>query len=507
MPLKFFETTRTPGLDLNFDEIQGDILVGLQKKAENFVFFSILDAEDFKNRLGENVDANITSCTTAKNREIFIRTLREQGDKTTVLPLWGFNIGFTHQGIEKITGQSVPSAVKEDGVSGNDAVAFQEGAHARTSLLGDKLDDWTGDEFRTGAFDGIMLLAGPESGMALMAETSRVLDLFGSSISVVFEVCGEVRSDQSGHEHFGFLDGVSQPGIRDLTLKNPQDPNQGNPGQDLLWPGEFVFGYPGQGRDDVVEKGPLRAAPLSWMKNGSYMVWRQLEQQVLKFHSLMKDQAAALSMSPELLAARVVGRWPSGAPVLLSPQSDDPQLGDDPKRNNDFEYFRDDPMQKKCPYAAHIRKTYPRDDLTSPEIKSAEALVQQSRIMRAGIPYGPKLNEDEEAVGNEKPRGLLFVCYQTSIEDQFEFIQSSWANNENFVPFKHRPDDAAGANQLIPGVDLIIGQVDNRFFDEPLPSYPPASRLTSIPPVVTSRGAGYFFMPSISAMRNLFAET
>src|SRR4029077_15384308 len=178
-----------------------------------------------------------------------------------------------------------------------------------------------------------------------------------------------------GHEHFGFADGVSQPGIRGLTpVSDPMHmPDQGLPGQDLLWPGEFVFGYPGQHPEDPYKEGdaPKMAAP--WMRTGSYMVFRRLEQKVPEFWRFVREQAGRLGMDAELLAARMVGRWKSGAPLELAPLRDDPRLGGAEKRNNDFE-FGDDPYQRKCPYAAHIRKAYPRDDTGN------EAEVQRHRI-------------------------------------------------------------------------------------------------------------------------------
>ena len=133
-------------------------------------------------------------------------------------------------------------------------------------------------------------------------------------------------------------------------------------------------------------------------------------------------------MYPELLRARMVGRWKSGAPMELAPLHDNPALGGDEKRNNDFE-FGDDPYQHKCPYAAHIRKVYPRDELNETE-------AQRHRIIRAGIPFGPEVAPGETTTKHE--RGLMFVCYQTSIERQFEYIQRN-ANDPNFVSGKNAP--------------------------------------------------------------------
>jgi hypothetical protein len=167
-------------------------------------------------------------------------------------------------------------------------------------------------------------------------------------------------------------------------------------------------------------------------------------------------------------------------------------------RNNDFDYG-DDPFQRRCPYAAHIRKAYPRDDAPG-----GEAEAQRHRILRAGIPFGPEVAPSETTTSHS--RGLMFVCYQTSIEWQFEYIQRSHANDPSFVPDKARPGSGA---PVIPGFDPIIGQAAGegaREMDEPYPNYPAGNRRTTLElprQFVVLTAAGYFFMPSISALRTV----
>jgi len=240
----------------------------------------------------------------------------------------------------------------------------------------------------------------------------------------------------------------------------------------LIWPGEFVFGYPGQDPSDAVKPGrpPDMAAP--WLRNGSYMAFRRLEQKVPEFRKFVAERAARLGMEPELLGARMVGRWKSGAPLELAPLRDDWALGGDPRRNNDFDYG-DDPFQRKCPYAAHIRKAYPRDDAPG-----GEAEAQTHRICRAGITFGPEVMPGETTTRHS--RGLMFVCYQTSIGRQFEFIQWHHANEPDFVNHKVRPISGA---PVTPGFDPIIGQAAGsgpREMDEPFPNYPMGNRRTTL---------------------------
>jgi Dyp-type peroxidase family len=266
----------------------------------------------------------------------------------------------------------------------------------------------------------------------------------------------------------------------------------------LIWPGEFVFGYPSQDPSDAIKPGPPPYLAAPWMRNGSYMVFRRLEQKVPEFRRFVAERAVRLAMEPELLGARLFGRWKSGAPLELAPLYDNAALGSNAMRNNHFDYG-DDPYQRRCPYAAHIRKAYPRDDAPG-----GEAEAQRHRILRAGITFGPEVASGETTTSHS--RGLMFVCYQTSIERQFEYIQRSHANDPDFVSGKVRPGSGA---PVAPGFDPIIGQAAGgsaREMDEPYPNYPAGNRRTTLElprQFVVLTAAGYFFMPSILALRTV----
>jgi Dyp-type peroxidase family len=230
------------------------------------------------------------------------------------------------------------------------------------------------------------------------------------------------------------------------------------------------------------------------------MVFRRFRQLVPEFNEFILERAHALGMSRELLGARMVGRWKSGAPTVLTPRQDDPNLGGDPHRNNDFD-FADDPQQRRCPFAAHIRKTNPRAD-----IASQDENVDQHRIMRAGIPFGPEVSPAEVAARQTQlDRGLLFVCYQTSILEQFEFLQSAWANDVGFISGQTRPDGSI----VTVGHDPIIGQSQApsraRWSDEPASNHPSGNvRSTLHMPneYVVPTATAYFFVPALDAIRN-----
>jgi Dyp-type peroxidase family len=432
----------------------------------------------------------VTSTRTTQEHDRQVSESRRQGAAKTESWL-GLNLGFTKDGLTRLLGPSRPRLDP----------AFERGAdHSDTiaALCDPPLSKWAA-ELRSDRIDGVFLIAGPDTSFVSF-HCNTLRERFGTTIKIVHSEMGNVRPGaQGGHEHFGFLDGISQPGIRGLTrpLKPLYQPDQGLPGQDLLWPGEFVFGYPGQHPEDPHKEGPEPAMAAPWMRNGSYMVFRRLEQKVPEFRQFAREQAVRLEMDPELLVARMIGRWKSGAPLEHAPLYDKPALGGDEKLNNDFG-FGDDPEQRRCPYAAHIRKVYPRDDTGD------EAEVQRHRIIRQGIPFGPEVEPGETTTRHS--RGLMFVCYQTSIERQFEYIQRQ-ANNPRFVGGKRRP----GGGAVTPGFDPIIGQAEGggvRTMDEPYPNYPAGSRRTTLTipkQFVELTAAAYFFMPSITALRTVLS--
>ena len=482
---------RTPAT-LELDDIQGDVVIGMQKDVENFIFFKITNKVAFKALVKQHVVGRITSAKRVNQQELMIERRKKLGRKTRE-GFRGLNLGFTKDGLTQLIGPGRPQLDP----------AFERGADDQQTIetLNDPPRSAWAREFVSDRIDGIFLVSGRDR-TSVMLDCNMQLGLLGASVKVVSLEIGSTRPGaQRGHEHFGFLDGISQPGIRGLTLaSNPiYKPNEGLPGQDLLWPGEFVFGYPGQHPDDRLKEGPPPPMVAPWMRIGSYMVFRRLEQKVPEFRRFVQQQAARLGMDQQLLAARMVGRWRSGAPLELAPLRDNPGLGSDKRRNNNFE-FGDDRFQRKCPFAAHIRKVYPRDDVTPAE-------AQGHRIIRAGIPFGPEVAPGETTTKHS--RGLMFVCYQTSIERQFEYIQKNYANNSDFVAGKERPGGGGAASA---GFDPIIGQApgnDARQMDEPFPNYPGGNRRTTLAipeQFVKLTAAAYFFMPSITALRTVLTS-
>jgi hypothetical protein len=231
---------------IDLDQIQGDVLIGLQKFAEQFLFFQIKDVPGFKALLGNKIAHRITTTRTVLEREFHLRDHKNQGNKTP-LPNIGVNLGFTAGGI----GRLIP--VTNQGQTLGDP-SFAAGAKVQAKSLGDPVDGggipttWI-PQFLNAAIDGVFLITGGTDG-DVDAEANRLLGVLGATVAVSFRENGDVRPGlEKGHEHFGWLDGVSQPGISGLTTPFP--------GQRLLDPGVFTFGY-----------GPTANPALSWMKGG-----------------------------------------------------------------------------------------------------------------------------------------------------------------------------------------------------------------------------------------------
>jgi Dyp-type peroxidase family len=483
---------RTSGPQLELDDIQGDIVVGLQKDFEWFVFFTIDNAARFKEFARRTLLSRISSAAQVLKRQHELQAHKASG-RNGKLPLFGLNIGFTIEGLKKL---EVPglAEITDD--------ALLKGLKSRSRLLNDPLDgEYSPREWKVGGPDntpdGVILITGP-SQTSVDEINKELTDLAAASgWRVTYQECGRTMPNNRGHEHFGFLDGVSQPGIRDERL----------PGSGSIWPGEFVFGYPSQDSKDANYPGKLASGGPEWTRNGSLMVVRRLVQCVPEFNTFIESQAHGLDMDTDLFGARLVGRWKSGAPLSKTPLLDDPLLGADNRRNNDFD-FANDPAGRRCPFAAHIRRAYPRNDITNiravreadSDIEKRELSVNDTythRVIRRGIPFGPELTSEERKTGRTDPkltRGLMFVCYQTSIERQFEYIVRNFINDD--------PDSDHTDRR---GPDALIGQNrdhnSHRHVEGLALSYPSGDlhRSISLGTFVGPTGGGYFFVPSLRA--------
>ena len=210
-------------------------------------------------------------------------------------------------------------------------------------------------------------------------------------------------------EPFGYRDGISHPAVEGSGIPGT------NPGEPPHKAGEFVLGY----HDETGGSLPPIPQPEVLGRNGTYVVFRKLHQRVAEFRRCLKANAAT-SEEEELIAAKMMGRWRSGAPLSACPLHDDPELA----RSNDFGYG-DDAIGYKTPPASHIRRANPRD-------AAVAGVVRLHRMIRRGTAYGPELPEgvlDDDGVD----RGLMFAFVGAHLGRQFEFVQSEWINGGDFL--------------------------------------------------------------------------
>lgn len=304
-------------------------------------------------------------------------------------------------------------------------------------------------------------------------------------------------------EHFGFMDGVGQPTF-DRQRRDRQQKRTGHATELPL--GEFILGYEnayhGRSLSPTVaaESDPEDALPGSQDAasrhdlglNGSYLVFRQLAQDVPAFWDFVTKAAGALwpgdPDGPTRLAAKFVGRWPSGAPLTLYPERDPFDGKAQEKPANDFAYAAEDPHGRACPFGAHIRRSNPRDSL-GPTPKQARESANRHRLLRRGRLYGDRIAN--RMLNDGKERGLHFICLNADIERQFEFVQQTWVNNPVFAGLYHEADPLIGNQESCSGAFTI--QAD-----------PLRLRVPNLGSFVQVLGGGYFFLPGLRALRYLF---
>ena len=343
----------------------------------------------------------------------------------------------------------------------------------------------------------------------------------GSGFEVIYEDEGRRLPDD--REHFGFRDGLSQPGVRGRLDEHPEsfvtrryfDPADplarrfSRPGEPLLWPGQFIFGYPTHLDNDDETPGLKATPPQAWIVNGSFLTVRRLRQDVATFRAFSERQAQSVSaqlgraVSQDEIEAWLVGRWREGEPLVRCPVTPAPGHISVEASLNHFDYA--DPVPDvtvllegqairvsgapgdlsadRCPHFAHIRKVNLRD---APNDQGRPGL--QFRLLRRGIPYGPAFVEGE---GEPPDRGLLFLAYHRDL-DRFMTLSASWMNSAD-APEGH-------------GHDLLVGQQREaprsatRFPSAPAPARLDASAAERW---IRATGGGFFFAPAKSVFRKL----
>jgi len=305
-------------------------------------------------------------------------------------------------------------------------------------------------------------------------------------------------------EHFGFRDGISAPvaeGFRDSS----EEPNP-------IKAGEFVLGYSNE-YDQFTESPVVKALydqhdllPSSTEdpafkdigKNGTYVVYRQLAQYVYEFWKYLaansKEPAPTPLAAAVKLGAKIIGRWPSGSPLVLSPDQSDPTLDN----SNDFAYSKEDPDGMKCPFGAHIRRTNPRDKLFARSQEVSIEMIRKHQILRRGRSYGlplvPSMEPQDVLASKDdgKERGLHFICLAGNLNRQFEFIQNAWVKGQTLAGLFKDADPILAARH-------VDGQPANDQFT--CPASPVRRKYKDMPQFTRVMGGAYFFMPGIRSLQ------
>lgn len=492
--------------DLDPQDIQGN-MVGFNKDHQRLVFLRFPDAASGKAFL-QAVTPDVATASEVLAFNALYKEVRGRGGEDGTVEATWLNVTLSAAGLTVLGAPAVEMLPAE----------FTMGMAAQATALGDADTSapaqWLAP-FNPGApaVHAMAILAAdaPED---LEAAYARLQAKIAATHIIELEPHqdGNTRpGSQRGHEHFGFKDGISQPGIDGITQTSKS-------GTDTIAPGEFIIGYADQdgnisGQSPAPAPAPLAGQPgypgpapapapapalPDWTKNGSFLVYRRLRQDVAAFDQFLTQQAQQLGMSSELLAAKLVGRWRSGAPmetVAALPAGTDPSASDpsvatpgvlDDDQINDFDYEPGDADGARVPRAAHIRKVNPRSATPPGKPES-----NRHRMLRRGIPYGPEFQPGEQAygqepVGDDRDRGLLFLCYQSSLTRAFNFAQQSWANARDFP-------------QANDGEDPIISQaLAERAFN-----LPPQATHVMMARWVFTTGGEFFFSPSISALKQL----
>jgi Dyp-type peroxidase family len=373
-------------------------------------------------------------------------------------------VGISYAGLEAL-------GVPQDSLQ-SFPVAFREGMAARARYLGDEgVNDpknWDPPYGKSDVHIGVSAFSDSEEERRRILGIARDLVEGFSGVSVL--AMQDFGAQPGDLNSLGYKDGIDQPAIEGSGV-DPL-PGQGQP----IKAGEFILGYPG-------ESGVPLPMPQPDMlgRNGTYVGFRKYQSRVGAFNRFLRANGST-EEEQELLAAKLVGRWRSGAPLTLAPDVDNPALGADPQRNNDFDYAND-ARGRQVPFGCHIRRMNPRDTKLTRLTD-----VNIHRIIRRGTTYGPPYDRDAlSEADDEVPRGAVFLFISARAMATIEFLQQEWINDGNFI--------GAGNER-----DPIVGlQEDGATFT--IPKEPVRRRVHSIETFNVLRGGEYFFMPSLSALK------
>jgi deferrochelatase/peroxidase EfeB len=475
---------------LDLADIQGFIVRGYRMPMVRHFLLTVGVPAEARKLLGRFVNGNEADApqlTTARDWHIGFEP--GPGDNPAEAPRrkpdYCLNVAITWPGMIALEiQQRVPN------VSFKSFGAFTQGAAARAKLVGDTgpsgPEHWV-DAFQKGG-DHVMLTLHAISPDAMKTYTDRLVALFsdGGAFKEIWRQDGmaliEIQNGQptpTARVHFGYTDGISMTTIRGGPEKYHPDHQQ---------PCEpWLFVLQEEAENYYVPE------PKALGLNGSFAVFKKIETDVVGFEQFLQSNKDKID--PELLAAKICGRWRNGVPLALSPDTDSPPGGIAPDQMNNYEYVNadgsGDPKGLRCPVGAHMRRINPRGQPVTGQGEPGGS-NNTHRLIRRGLPYGPVYDPSKPYDGLE--RGLLGYFINSNIENQYEFVLGHWVNDSEF----------AGAVRLNPkSRDPMIGTQDpaESIFVIPQANGAPPIKVTGLPTFVTTKAAAYCFLPSITAIK------
>ncbi len=429
---------------LEFDDIQHILLTRAPALAARYEFLSFRDPSAGRRWL-TGILPTVQSAAEA-------RASVDEGTR------W-VTVGFTWNGLR---------ALEVDAASlGTFPEEFKQGMVARAEILGDTganhPDHWVGGLASPDLHAIVILFSRDRAERERCQSEHRQLVARCEGVEVLSSLDLDATPPfDFAHDHFGYRDRLSQP----IIEGSGDEPTPGSGG--LLKAGEFILGYPDE--DGNVASQP---EPEILRRNGSYAAYRRLEEHVGAFRDFLREQRPDRG-GTGTRRRQAHGPLAKRRPLVLAPEKDDPALGADPQRNNDFNFKESDPHGYAVPLGSHIRRMNPRD---------TAANINRRRMIRRGATYGPHLPEDAPEDGQERGIAAFVIC--GSLIRQFEFAQNVWANDRNF-------------HELGNERDPIIGNQDGTQ-EFKIPKRPIRKTIKGLPAFTTVRGGAYFFLPGLKA--------
>jgi deferrochelatase/peroxidase EfeB len=479
-----------PASALDLPDIQGLILRGYRMPMVRHFLLEVGDPAAARKLLGRFIngdEADAPQITTAEDWHVGFAPGPNDDPAATPRrkPDYCLNVGITWPGLIALgVKDHVPS------LSFKSFGAFTSGAASRAALVGDTgpsaPEHWI-DGFGNGS-DHVLVTLHAISPEAMTAYSDRLAALFPetNAFREVWRQDGTALMEMKDGQpvpttkvHFGYTDGISMTTVRGGPEHYHPDHQQ--PCEPWL----FVL------LDEA--ENYFAPEPKQLGLNGSFAVFKMIECDVVGFENFLQSNKEQID--PELLAAKMCGRWRNGVPLMLSPDTDSPEGGLAPDQFNDFDYVNadgsGDPKGLRCPVGAHMRRINPRGQPVTGQGKPGGS-NNTHRLTRRGMPYGPVYDPAQPCDGVD--RGLLGYFINTNIENQYEFVLGEWVNKAEF----------AGSVRLNPkSKDPMIATQDpeDSIFVIPQPNGAPSIKVTGLSTFVKTKAAAYCFLPSITAIK------